>query len=248
MRKRTWEAGKAKKKPDFDSEQVTEELLELLIEEYRQVEGKYPSLRKMMSVLKERDIEGLNPLKIRKLLITAGVYESPISDAVLELWNDGKTVEEIQAELKLSRAAVHSYLPYSKIIYKLDKIPGGDRSVNADRQHLYLARKNAVKKLKDTLMRFDAKEQVEQEVWNVLILFQGYPFVTTKGLKFSYTIKGNEIFFSRRERSITRATVNNALQKSLLLGEKVTGPKALGVFGASYLYPVFVRIGILTKN
>lgn len=33
-----------------------------------------------------------------------------------------------------------------------------------------------------------------------------------------------------------------AFQKALELGEKATGPKKLGVFGASYLYPVFTNI------
>ena len=29
------------------------------------------------------------------------------------------------------------------------------------------------------------------------------------------------------------------------LGRIVSGPKKLGTFGASYLYPVFVRIGVI---
>ena len=32
------------------------------------------------------------------------------------------------------------------------------------------------------------------------------------------------------------------------LGENATGPKKLGVFGASYLYPVFVRLGVIKKG
>ena len=40
----------------------------------------------------------------------------------------------------------------------------------------------------------------------------------------------------------------DAFQKALELGEKATGPKKLGVFGASYLYPVFVRLGVINKR
>lgn len=49
----------------------------------------------------------------------------------------------------------------------------------------------------------------------------------------------------RKEKSITRATVDLAYQKVLEMGGIVEGPKKLGVFGASYLYPVFVRLGVI---
>ena len=35
---------------------------------------------------------------------------------------------------------------------------------------------------------------------------------------------------------------------ALELGGLVTGPKKLGVFGASYIYPVFVEIGVYGKQ
>ena len=38
-----------------------------------------------------------------------------------------------------------------------------------------------------------------------------------------------------------------AFRKAQELGGVVAGPKKLGTFGASYLYPVFVRIGIVKK-
>ena len=57
--------------------------------------------------------------------------------------------------------------------------------------------------------------------------------------------KGGEVFITRKEKSITKATVDIAFRKALELGEKATGPKKLGVFGASYLYQVFVRFGVI---
>ena len=83
----------------------------------------------------------------------------------------------------------------------------------------------------------------EDTLWNAVTLFAGYPFFTAKGLKFSYTVKGNELFVNRKEKSITRATVELAYQRAR--GEKITGPKQIGTFGASYLYPIFVRFGII---
>lgn len=73
--------------------------------------------------LDELGYGGLNPIKVRKLLITAGVYESEIVAQVLKFHKAGKVVDEIGRLLQLSRASVHSYLPYEKIIYKLDQVP-----------------------------------------------------------------------------------------------------------------------------
>lgn len=53
------------------------------------------------------------------------------------------------------------------------------------------------------------------------------------------------MFVSRKSKSITQATVFMAFRKAMELGGVVAGPKKLGTFGASYLYPVFVRIGII---
>ena len=55
----------------------------------------------------------------------------------------------------------------------------------------------------------------------------------------------------RKEKTITRNTVLLAYEKALELMETegcVSGPKKLGVFGASYLYPVFLKLGICRKT
>jgi hypothetical protein len=47
------------------------------------------------------------------------------------------------------------------------------------------------------------------------------------------------------------ATVNLAFKEAIELQEngiKITGPKKLGCFGASYLYPVFIRIGVIRQE
>lgn len=238
--KRTWRAGKPKKKPDYDPETVTEELLEAVVNAYEKLDerGKHLSLQTMVDEL----YCGLNPLKVRKLLITAGetqgkkIYESATADEVLSLWQAGKTVEEIMSTLELSRASVHSYLPYSKIVYKMK-----ESSVGADREKLYRERKKAC----ELLRKEPGIPGACGNLWNAVVAFQGYPFKTSKGLKFSYTVKGGELFFSRREKSITRATVELAYQRAVEMGGIVEGPKKLSVFGASYLYPVFVRLGVI---
>ena len=76
--------------------------------------------------------------------------------------------------------------------------------------------------------------------------------VTGRNQQFSYIIKkrrdgsnSGEMFISRKEKSITKATVMIAFHKALELMDaegSVSGPKKLGTFGASYLYPVFIRL------
>lgn len=116
-------------------------------------------------------------------------------------------------------------------------------------------RKAAAAERKDALCKACKQEAGEKDteglsslLWETLLLFQGEAFETAKHLEFTYTIKGNEMFVSRRGKSITRATVNLAFEKAMDLkreGIPVTGPKKLGCFGASYLYPVFMAVGII---
>lgn len=85
-------------------------------------------------------------------------------------------------------------------------------------------------------------------LWDALIGVQREQFITAKGLTFTYTIRGNEMFVSRKDKSLTRATVALAFHNALALqrsGEGVAGPKKLKTFGASYLYPVFIRLGVI---
>lgn len=110
-----------------------------------------------------------------------------------------------------------------------------------------MERRQAIEQLKLSLGTLTA-DRLDSLLWDTLILFQGQTFCTAKHLEFTYTIKGNEMFVSRKEKSITRATVNIAFHKAIELGEYATGPKKLGTFGASYLYPVFVHLGIIDRH
>lgn len=90
--------------------------------------------------------------------------------------------------------------------------------------------------------------KMEKQLWKTLLLLEDSEFQTAKGLKFFYKIKGNEIFFSRKEKSVTRASVTIAFKKAVELqkeGILIKGPKMLKSFGASYLYPVFIKIGVI---
>ena len=185
---------------------------------------------------------GITALKARKMLITAGVYSTALSRQVAELHASGVEISRIMKITGLSRASVHSYLPYSKIPYNLDEL-----SANAERIRLYRERKKKCEEFSANLSTLAGQPTKEQEdtLWSMLLYLQGCVFPTAKGLKFTYKIKGGEMFVNRKSKSITQATVFMAYHKAMELGDAVAGPKKLGTFGASYLYPIFVRLGVI---
>ena len=213
-----------KKKPDYDAEQVLQDLLAAVLDSYNSpTDGEQHKSLKLVA----EELE-ITPLKVRKLLITAGKYKTSASIRVAAMYAEGKTIAQIQEITGLGRASVHGYLPYMKGVYNAAEL-----STDAERVRMYRARQAAVQALDGT----------SEQLWEAVLLFAGFPFHTAKGLKFSYTVRGNELFVDRKEKSITRATVELAYRKAL--SSRIIGPKQLGVFGASYLYPMFVRFGII---
>lgn len=88
-------------------------------------------------------------------------------------------------------------------------------------------------------------------LWQVLCELQQVTFYTVKGIPFTYRIRGYEMFVDRKEKSITQATVLLSAQRVLEKqnqGVAITGPKKIGTFGASYLYPIFQQIGLILSE
>ena len=85
-----------------------------------------------------------------------------------------------------------------------------------------------------------------ENLWEIIIAHQGETFYTAKGLPFTYTIKGGEFFTDRKKKSITKATFEKAFLKIQEdTSHKITGPKALNVFGAPYVFAMFRQLGII---
>ena len=244
-----------KKKPNYNPKASMEELLNALAKDYGSYddrendESHEPSLN---ALAVKYDI---NPLKARKLLITAGVYSTFTSRKIAYYTAAGKTVKEIMELMELSRASVNSYLPYKDYAYKMP-----ESSVDADRARMYRRRSRAVAKLKKSVEQAAGDTDREKELlWKCVEIFEGYRFKTAKGLPFTYEIKRNrkggtsgEIFFSRKNKGVTKATVELAYDRVVNARNKqekdvpmMKSPKQLNVFGASYLYPMFIRFGIV---
>ncbi|HIS26837.1 MAG TPA: hypothetical protein IAA57_08105 [Candidatus Pullilachnospira intestinigallinarum] len=84
-----------------------------------------------------------------------------------------------------------------------------------------------------------------ENLWEWLIRCQGTCFYTKQGLPFTYTIKGGELFTQRRTRSITRSTFEKSYEKAAADPAAITGPKKLGVYGATYIWAIFRGLGII---
>ena len=232
-----------KKKPNYNPDQVMQDFMAAVAGAFGSYDDREDTTFPGLNVVAAEF--GITALKARKLLITAGVYSTALSRQVAELNAGGTKVDQIMKITGLSRASVHSYLPYSKIPYKLDEL-----SANAERIRLYRERKKKCEEFSANLSTLAGQPTKEQEdtLWSMLLYLQGCVFPTAKGLKFTYKIKGGEMFVNRKSKSITQATVFMAYHKAMELGDAVAGPKKLGTFGASYLYPIFVRLGVISAD
>lgn len=120
---------KPKLKPGQNLESIQSDLIETVCSNY--TNG--VSIRALAKKMK------MSPMKVRKILITGHAYATDLSIEINDLWKDGKTVEEIAEILSMTTSNVNSYLPYERIIYNMD-----ERSVEADRQARYRARKKGL--------------------------------------------------------------------------------------------------------
>ena len=240
-RKRKPGGGRKKSKPNFNSTKNLMEQMEAAVDLY----NADFSLQAIAGEI------GLNPIKVRKLLITAGVYESETAEMVQDTFNEyietqnyADAILSTASALQLSKSSITSYLPYEKGVYFPSTVAGDKISVGAERQRRY----RAVKEL--------LKEPSEERLWNCVVAFRGYVFHTVKGLPFSYEIKlgrngslTKELWIDRREgsKSLAWSSVMLAFGNVKEIGAVVERPKALGdIRGVSYIYGMFCRFGLIT--
>lgn len=229
--------GRKKLKPEYDAGKNLKEQMESAV-------ALYDSKMSLQAIGEEL---GLNPIKVRKLLITAGVYESEVAEKVQATFQEYRETQDYQTSifstantLKLSKASVTSYLPYRKGVYfpstEKDKI-----SVGAERQRRYRAMK-----------RWKA-DPTEENFWGVVVAYAGVKFKTYSGLPFSYEIKKGrngeytkELWIDRPEKSKRIAWSSVLLALKNIKEEMVDRPKALGgIRGVTYIYGMFYRFGLI---
>ena len=234
--------GRKKLKPEYDAGKNLKEQMESAVALYNSE----------MSLQAIGDELGLNPIKVRKLLVTAGVYESEVAEKVQDTFEEYRETQDYKTSilstanaLQLSKSSVTSYLPYQKGVYfpstEKDKI-----SVGAERQRRYRA------------MKRWRGDPTEENFWGVVVSYAGVGFKTYSGLPFSYEIKKGrngeytkELWIDRREKSKSLAwsSVLLALNNIKKVGEVVNRPKALGdIRGVTYIYGMFYRFGLIDMS
>lgn len=227
-------------KPEYDAGKNLKEQMESAV-------ALYDSEMSLQAIAKEL---GLNPIKVRKLLITADVYESEVAEKVKNTFEEYRETQDYKTSilstantLKLSKASVTSYLPYRKGVYFPSTAEKEKISVRAERQRRY----RAMKKLRAT--------PTEEQLWEVVLMYQKVRFKTYSGLPFTYEIrKGRngqytkELWIDRREnsKSLAWSSVLLALGNVKEVGAVVDRPKALGdIRGITYIYGMFYRFRLI---
>ena len=232
--------GRKKLKPEYDAGKNLKDQMDAAVALYEED----------CSLQSIADVLNLNPIKVRKLLITAGVYESEVAEKVQDTFERYRKTQDYKTSilstatvLGLSKASVISYLPYEKGVYFPNTADKEKISIGAERQRRY----RAVRKLRT--------EPTEEHLWEVGLLYAGVRFKTYSGLPFTYEIrKGRngqytkELWIDRREnsKSLAWSSVLLALGNIKKVGEVVERPKALGdIRGVTYIYGMFYRFGLI---
>ncbi|MFR6479157.1 MAG: hypothetical protein ACLUOR_10010 [Coprococcus sp.] len=230
--------GRKRLKPEYDAGKNLKEQIESAVALY----GEDCSLQSIADALT------LNPIKVRKLLITAGVYESDVAEKVKDTFEEYRETQDYKTAilstantLQLSKASVTSYLPYQKGVYFPSTASKEKISVGAERQRRYRAMK-----------RWRAKP-TEENFWGVVLVYAGVQFKTYSGLPFTYEVrKGRsgeytkELWIDRRENSKSLAWSSVLLALKNIKEEVVERPKALGdIRGVTYIYGMFYRFGLI---
>ena len=232
--------GRKKLKPEYDAGKNLKDQMDAAVALYNSE----------MSLQAIGEKLGLNPIKVRKLLITADVYESEVAEKVRDTFEEYRETQNYKEAilstanaLQLSKASVTSYLPYKKGVYFPSTAEKEKISVGAERQRRYRA------------MKRWRSDPTEENFWGVVVAYAGVKFKTYSGLPFSYEVrKGRngeytkELWIDRREKSKSLAwsSVLLALKNIKKVGEVVDRPKALGdIRGVTYIYGMFYRFGLI---
>ena len=232
--------GRKKLKPEYDAGKNLKEQMESAVALYEED----------CSLQEIADALNLNPIKVRKLLITAGVYKSDVAEKVQDTFEEYRETQSYKeailstaATLELSKASVTSYLPYKKGVYFPSAAEKEKISVGAERQRRYRA------------MKRWRTDPTEENFWSVVLVYAGVKFKTYSGLPFSYEVrKGRngeytkELWIDRREnsKSLAWSSVLLALGNIKKVGDMVERPKALGdIRGVTYIYGMFYRFGLI---
>ena len=206
---------------------------------------------------------GISRLKVRKILITTGDVVYPETQRIQELLASGMTKQDVCKQLNMAISTLNSFLPYEKGVYNLT-----DVSIYAESSRLYRDRKAAVLTLQSdpspyTLWRCiclfsgypfvtgnrgsKAGERFRYEVCS-LGDTGGEQDASSEVEGFGEELLIIQATGEKQEQRIRRSSLDDALKMVLTLrkqGEEITDPKQLNTNGASYIFSMFKRFGLV---
>ena len=182
-------------------------------------------------------------LRVRKLLITADFYSSATSREIAELHKGGADIREICEKTGLERATVHSYLPFQRVVYKMDS-----PSLNAKQCKQFHRRKKACEQLKEHLAEDTCGEK---QLWEAIQAFDQYHFRTEDGRELQYNVDLDCENICFGYLTLCRGEIEKAFHKARQIQAEsgcVCDPGRLACKGAEELYTIFLRIGACCKS
>ena len=93
-----------KKKPEYDSDQMAQQIMEAVTDAYLNPPQGTEDDTGHMQLKQLAEEFSMTPLKVRKLLITTGIYQTAISKAVNALYREGK--------FSTKSDFIHQYMSY----------------------------------------------------------------------------------------------------------------------------------------
>lgn len=100
---------------------------------------------------------GITRAKVNKILITAGVIDSPLHKDIMELKAQGYETDDIAAALGVSSATVSINIPYEKVIYN-----GEEKSAGAGYVEEYRKREQV---FLNSVVRKKTDREIEREIY-----------------------------------------------------------------------------------
>ena len=95
-------------------ESLVMEVCEAYGRPYTEGDKEKPSMRNIAEQF------GISPMKVKKILVTGGLFQTDMSDEVQRLYASGLSVKQIAKLKNTTVANVNTYLPYERVIYNLD--------------------------------------------------------------------------------------------------------------------------------
>lgn len=224
--------GRPKKKPSYDREKEIQSLIQQAVTLFKAPfddrEERSPDLPSISFVAEKMNT---SRVRVRKMLITAKYYSSADTRKVQSLLEQGKTISEICAIMKIRDRTVNSLLPYQKGTYNLRDLP-----LNAERCRKFQNRKAARENLTQNA---DAPDRFEW-LWKAIQAFENYPFQMDKK-RFRYSVYEDKI--NCEGKIISRHEIESAFCEARGRQNGQTNENSDTSFLSKELHTILLRIG-----